>query len=717
MIRVAILWHMHQPLYKDPLAGSYRLPWVRMHALKDYYGMVKLTEEFPQLRLTFNLVPSLIDQIQDYADGHARDPFLEMARTPAEQLDDQGRRFLLRYFFQANHQTMIGRFARYRDLLQKFRSHHFDPDRAFRSFTIADLRDLQVLSQLVWFDEYFLTRDPLRSLVARGRNFSRDDQAVVCDVQTGLIAQILPEYRRALERGQVELSTSAYYHPILPLICDTEVARESRPDVHLPRERFRWPQDAREQLQRARARHLEVFGTLPQGLWPSEGGVSDEIAVLAAEMGFRWMATDEGVLERSLGLDFQRDSEGRVTHAGALYTPYRFTGGLQPIHLFFRDHPLSDLIGFVYSQLPPEEAAEDLVRRIRQAGSIQDSCGQDALVTIILDGENAWEYYPENGRPFLRALYHRLTTAPGITTCTFSQALQQHPHAATCSHLVPGSWINANFDVWIGAEEDNRSWDYLHAARTAFEDRQAQTEPVACELALQALMAAEGSDWNWWYGPEHHSENESEFDELYRLHLSHVWQWMGRTPPSNLLQPISHAAPRRVLFEPATGWIHPFIDGKVSSYFEWLGAARYSADRRTAAMHGKRFSMASLMVGYDDKFLYLRVDFLLTRDEVNGEMRFELSGQKEVHLTAQVRQGRLLGLSAGRLQLPPSSKVSVGRILELRYPRADLGADVPYSTIRLRVSHWSDGLPREVLPQEGSLELRFESKEALASIF
>lgn len=730
MIRVALLWHMHQPVYQDPLAEVYRLPWVRLHALKDYYGMVRLLREFPDVRVSFNIVPVLADQILDYAEGRASDPFLDVVRVPAERLDDHQKRFILRYFFQANPERMIARFGRYKDLYQKFRGAQHDPDRAFRSFNVADYRDLQVLSQLVWMDESFFTEEPLQRLTARGCGYTAEDQQHVCAIQQELIARVLPEYRAAAERGQVELSTSPYFHPILPLLCDTELAHQAHTDIALPRQRFRYPQDAREQLRRARARHEELFGIAPAGLWPSEGSVSDEVGILAADLGFRWMASDEGVLARSLGDEFVRDGDGRVLDAQRLYTPYRFRGGERGISVFFRDRQLSDLIGFVYSQLEPQQAADDFLQRVRLAASTLSEAGKDPVVTVILDGENPWENYPEGGRAFLRALYRGLSEAEDVATCTFSDIVgpveaeaPARPHLVSGAaplpslpHISPGSWINANFDIWIGADEDNRAWEWLADARRELETRtQKGLDPARRERALRSLFIAEGSDWNWWYGPEHRSENATEFDQLFRTHLAAAYQAMAAAPPTYLQQPIIHAAPPPVIFEPPTGWIHPFIDGEVSSYFEWLGAASYCPDRRTAAMHGKRFSIASVHIGYDDKFLYLRMDFL-PLIELTGELRFELEGTHSFTLLARVQAGRLEQLSCENASMPSATRFALGRIAELRFPRADLGADASYTRARIRISHWSDGLPREVLPQDGEIEIRFEPKDVLAAV-
>src|ERR1700723_1072816 len=270
---------MHQPFYKDLWTGEYKLPWTRLHALKDYTGMVRVLEEFPSVHQTFNLVPSMLVQIQEYAGGLASDPFLDVAIAPAESLTESQRHFMTRYLFQANVPNMIYRFPRYREL---YESH---------GQTIQDLRDLQVLSQLVWFDEDFRARDPeLQELVRKGRDYSLDDQAVMARKQREALQQVLPAYAQAAARGQIEISTTPFYHPILPLIADSDIAAVSHPGVRLPT-RFQYPGDAREQLCRARSYMTHQLGVTPTGLWPSEGSVSDEALALAADCGFTWAAS------------------------------------------------------------------------------------------------------------------------------------------------------------------------------------------------------------------------------------------------------------------------------------------------------------------------------------------------------------------------------------------------------------------------------------------
>ncbi|HSM84929.1 MAG TPA: hypothetical protein VLT16_02200, partial [Candidatus Limnocylindrales bacterium] len=448
-IRLLFLWHMHQPYYKDLVTGEYRLPWVRLHALKDYYGMVKLLDEFPDVHQTFNLVPSLVAQIQDYVSGAARDPFWEVASYRASDLDFGERLFALQYLFQANTENMIGRYPRYRELWQRYHGRPEDAARLVPHVSNAELTDLQVLSQIAWMDEFFLEEPDIRELVKKARDYSVEDQEFVVRKQREFLGRVLPAYAAAAKRGSIEISTSPYYHPILPLICDTDEGAVSHSGLPLPQNRFQRPEDGCEQIERGLSLHEQVFGARPRGMWPSEGSVSNQVLELAHQSGVRWMATDEGVLGRSLGFLFQRNGSGLLEPEGAekLYQIHLWENDHARMNLVFRDHSLSDLIGFVYSGVPAKDAAEDFMQRVKESAKPLLAAGRDAVVPIILDGENAWECYPNSGREFLRRLYDAIQADHGMQALTVSEAVDREESPARLNSIFPGSWINANFDV------------------------------------------------------------------------------------------------------------------------------------------------------------------------------------------------------------------------------------------------------------------------------
>ncbi|HEX4643270.1 MAG TPA: glycoside hydrolase family 57 protein, partial [Candidatus Acidoferrales bacterium] len=441
-IHLVVLWHMHQPQYRDPATGRYVLPWTRLHALKDYWGMVRMLDEFPTVHATFNVVPSLGAQLEEYASGRFDEPWFTLAFSPADKLTSEDKTELLQRGFQVNRENMLRRWPRYAELFD------WAERQGAAMFGLRDWRDLQLLSQLAWMDEEYLTRDPVVSqLSQKGADYTEADKELLRGKQLELLARVLPEYRRAQEAGQIEISTTPFYHPILPLLCDTDVARVANPSSIVPQPPFRHPEDALAQLTRARKYHERVFGRPPAGLWPSEGSVSDQALSLAAELGFRWFATDEGVLGRTLKVDFGRNDEGVPWNAHHLYAPLRVRLGEREITGFFRDHYLSDLVGFVYSRMDAGGAAEDLYRRLRTIGERVQTKGP-LTVSLILDGENAWEYFHENGREFLRQFYRRIAADGDIRALTVSEALAAAGTVNTVPGIVPGSWINANFDIW-----------------------------------------------------------------------------------------------------------------------------------------------------------------------------------------------------------------------------------------------------------------------------
>ena len=730
-IRLIFLWHMHQPFYKDLVTDEYRLPWVRMHALKDYYGMVKLLDEFPRVHQNFNLVPSLIVQIEDYVARKAKDPWRELVAKPAGEFTDLDKQFALTYLFQANHTHQIGRYPRFFELLQK-RAQYKSAELAARHFDIQDFADLQLLSQLAWFDEFFLDDPQVAELIKKAGDFDRADFEALFEAEDRLLAQVIPAYRDAADRGGIELSTTPFYHPILPLVCDTSNGRLSSPGLPLPRRRFLQSNDALEQMRRAVEFHERTFGRRPVGMWPSEGSVSEEVLKLAQQIGLKWLATDEGVLGRSTRNFFERNSAGQLTADSAqrLYQLYRYGDEGDGVSLLFRDHNLSDLIGFVYSGLPAKEAATHFVKSIKASAQAVLASGRDAIVPIILDGENAWEHFPGSGREFLRRLYHALDTDPQIEPLTISEVIERTPKATPLTSLVPGSWINANFNVWIGAPEDNLAWDYLAEARTFYQGNSQNAADENRRLAYEELLIAEGSDWNWWYGPEHHSANDRDFDELYRNHLANVYRLLGANPPDYLHHPISAETIGKTRTVPQTAFISPQISSPNIGYFDWLGAASFTADRRGSSMHGKTFLLERAYAGINQRDFFFRLDLakelqgtyqIETRIEVQTTgsehgrdtfiIKFQLIDRKLLRAEISRSSG---GESNGDATDRASKHVdsSFERILRVKLPLSTLGAQFG-DTLLLRFTILREQLPLDSLPTQGWIELPIVAEEQM----
>jgi alpha-amylase/alpha-mannosidase (GH57 family) len=601
--KLALLWHMHQPYYEDLATGEHILPWVRLHAIKDYWGMVAMLEEFPGIRVTFNLVPSLVRQIQAFAGGRARDRHLELGLKPAAALSADDARWMIANGFHAPYDRMIGPYPRYAQL------HAYRLER--RPFAEDDLRDLQVWHKLAWMDPDLLAGDPrLIALVEKDRNYSEDDKTLLRSVELDLLARVVPAYRAAAARGQVELSTSPFYHPILPLLCDSDAHQQAHPGAPRPRTRFARPDDARLQIDRAIAFHESVFGVRPSGMWPSEGSVSDEAVSLIGAAGLAWIATDEDILARSLKTPL-------ADRPDLLYRPYRIgpqkaqkaqtDGELGPVVLF-RDHALSDRIGFAYQSWEPGAAAADFVERIRDAGRrfSAASGGEVATVPVILDGENAWEYYDGGGRPFLRALYRALAEADDIQTVTMAEAASGR--AEPLPSVFPGSWINGDFYIWIGHRDDHRAWDQLSDARAAFDERSPAVPAEARDRALEELLIAEGSDWFWWYGDDHSSDHDADFDDLFRRHLRNAYAALGAPIPEELFATniSTGAGPDRL--EPS-GLLTPTLDGRDTSFLEWVGSVSPSLARPGGAMHEVVASslVSDVHVGLSESGLCLRL--------------------------------------------------------------------------------------------------------------
>jgi alpha-amylase/alpha-mannosidase (GH57 family) len=714
-IHLVLLWHMHQPQYRDPETGRYVLPWTRFHALKDYYGMVEMLREFPNFHATFNIVPALGIQLEEYAGGNFNEPWFSLAFKNADELTREDKSEILSRAFQLNHERLLPRWPRFVELYEWSRP--AGGAQALVSFTPRDWRDLQLLSQLAWMEESWFQKDEIVSaLAAKGRDFTEKDKAALKEKQQQLLRLVLPAYRDAASRSQIELSTTPFYHPILPLLCDSDIARVANPATPLPRRAFRRPEDAREQLQLARQYHEKIFGAKPAGLWPSEGSVSDQALSLAAQEGFAWFGTDEGVLGRTLNLGFFRDSNGLPANADRLYKPWRVQLGDKTITGFFRDHHLSDLVGFVYSRMEPKAAAADLHSRLRSLGE-KISGNQPLTLSLFLDGENAWEYFPGNGREFLREFYRRVESDPDIRALTASEAIAAAGDIPNTTGIFPASWINANFDVWIGHSEDITAWELLWDAREAYaraleaqKGRPGAPTETALKEAHESLLAAEGSDWCWWFGPEHSTANDAEFDALYRKHLTGIYLALGQVAPEELAKPIKRRPEHAVQLAP-TGFLHVKVDGRDTSYFEWLGAGLYSPERRGGSMHGRVFYLHELRYGFEDDRFCVRIDtFAETLSELDDpEFRITIRGAEELTIVVQLDRGRIREFAVEKdrvclLNPKAVAQAAFERILEVAIQRTELNLK-GQSKLRLGVALWHGGLPVDVLPAEDFLDV------------
>lgn len=555
VLYVALIWHNHQPCYKNPETGLYELPWVRLHATKDYYDMAAILKDYPGVHVTFNMVPSLLMQLEDYSKG-ASDRYLILSQKAASELTEEDKEFILRRFFDANWEKVIPAFPRYEELLN-LRGRDSSDDKiaaALKNFTEQDFRDLQVLFNLAWIDPGIRKEDPqLDALVKKGRGFSEQDKKVVLDKQKEIIGKIVPLYRELQNAGIIEITTTPFYHPILPLLYDTGLAQEASPGLELPKERFADPAEVERQVKLGVEFTEKVFGKKPEGMWPPEMAVSQHILPIVARAGISWIVADEGILAKSLSKPINRTPSGEVKDPDLLYSAYRLTPGgsaSTPLYILFRDRELSDAIGFRYSGMKGQAAAEDLYgrlkaiqRSLKEAGAA--AAGKPHIVTIALDGENCWEYYENDGIEFLRTFYEKLQSDNTLKAVTVSEFLRKFPPEKTIEKLATGSWIDANLETWIGEPDENLAWSALARAKNAVDAyvkaqgaEPGQEASRRIEAARASVLAAEGSDWFWWYGNDQNSANDEAFDALFRAHLKGVYRAIAQTPPAELDKPI-----------------------------------------------------------------------------------------------------------------------------------------------------------------------------------
>ena len=710
-VALALLWHQHQPYYPDDVAGENPMPWVRLHGTKDYLGMALHLREVPEFRCTINLVPSLLVQLQAYVDG-ATDSHLIASTKPADGLSRDDAVYVLDHFFMSNADSMIRPFPRYHELL-RMRGQGIDTaERALVRFRERDLRDLQVWSNLSWIHELVFEQDrELADFRAKGRHYTEGDKAWLLGKQRELLSTVIPLHKQLSDLGQVELTTTPFYHPILPLLLDKTLAREAMPGVKLPAYTGGYPEDAALQVRRAVEAHAGYFGRPPRGMWPSEGSVCQAIIPILADHGIRWIATDEEILGESTNGRVGRDGRGFVHHPESLYKPWKLVEQGRELEIIFRDHALSDQIGFHYQRTPGPAAAADFLSKLHAIGA---ACrhSPSTLVPVILDGENCWEYYPDGGVSFLRELYRSAARDAVVSPMTVTEYLEQNPPTETLPRLFPGSWISHNFAIWVGHEEDNKGWDALHEAR-GFLVREAATgkhEEAVVARAWEELYIAEGSDWFWWYGDDHSSALDGLFDHLFRKHLKNIYTLLGVDPPGSLFAAISRSAAGRALHDQPSSFLKVKIDGR-APYFEWINAGKYVCgnDRGTMTLVSQG-PMKQVLFGFDIERLFIRVD------ATDGAARERFADVDRVRIgfvdpaDREVIVGSPASGPVGALDDGLAVEVATADVLELAIPFAALGLP-PGAPIRFYVELLAGESSLDRAPREGVFELSTPSAD------
>lgn len=546
-LKVVLCWHMHQPEYRDLRKNEFQLPWTYLHVIKDYVDMVDHLESIPGARAVVNFTPTLLEQIEDYKqqvrdflqhNTPLRDPLLANLTTSKLPSSPPLRLQIINDCLRANRERLIERFPAYQKLADMSDWFVHNPDTIYY-LDDQYLFDMLTWHHLAWMGETVKRDDPrIKRLISKENDYTLNDRYLLLEVIGEILNSIIDRYRRLAQSGQIELSVTPYAHPIIPLMLDINSAREAMPDVPLPEETV-YP-GGRERIHWHIKHGLDIFknhfGYKPVGCWPSEGAVSDETLEILSEYGFKWAATGGSVLNNSLNKAGMLDE---VYNEIGLHRAYTVKSP-QPeksIKCFFRDDGLSDLIGFTYSKWHADDAVGNLIEHLETIFSHrEDQTGR--IVSIILDGENAWEYYPENGYHFLTALYKRLAEHPDIELTTFSDCSDVKSPPTELPSLVAGSWVYGSFSTWIGDQAKNRGWDMLIEAKKCFDEvvSRGELDPGQLSRAEQQLAVCEGSDWFWWFGDYNPADSVSSFESLYRLNLSILYQYLGVLPPSYLTQ-------------------------------------------------------------------------------------------------------------------------------------------------------------------------------------
>ncbi len=553
---LVLVWHFHQPDYRDYTTGEFRLPWTYLHAIKDYADMAWHLEQHREVRAVVNFVPVLLDQLEDYSrqfDSDAlRDPLLRLlARPDTDRLNDAERSAILERCFHANHHHMIGPFAAYRRLNDLFEFAMRQGAEALAYLSDQFLFDLLTWYHLAWTGETVRRESELVTrLMSMGHGFSNTDRLDLLRLIGEIIREIIPRYRRLAERGQIELSATPHHHPLAPLLVDFASTRESEPGAALPKSPVYPGGKARVafHIESALDAHERRFGVRPRGLWPAEGAVSGALLRLLGERGLEWTASGERVLANSLA----RAGDAPVSRKDYLYRAWRLPSAAPGLTCFFRDDRLSDLIGFEYKTWNGRDAAAHLIGELAAIAASAEP-GMRPIVSVILDGENAWEWYPYNGFYFLEALYEGLTAHAAIRTATYGDWLdaRNRPGAPSTgigelAALTAGSWVHGSFSTWIGSPEKNRAWDLLTAAKQCFDlvVASGRLDDAHRQAAFDQLAVCEASDWFWWFGDYNPVEVVASFDQLFRENLKRLYASLHLPAPAELSVPISHGSGR-----------------------------------------------------------------------------------------------------------------------------------------------------------------------------
>ncbi len=596
-LSIAFYWHMHQPVYQLTPTGDYLMPWVRLHAVKDYLDMVLILEKFPKIKLNFNLVPVLLDSLIDYGENDLHDIHSRLTVTDVEDLTADDKEFIINNFFDANFHSMILPSDEYNRLYQKYQ---LNPENDINMFSNQEYSDLMALFNLAWFDPIYKNMYPeLKKLIKKGKGYTTEDRIKIIDIQRDIIRKIIPTYKKFSDEGKIEITTSPYYHPILPILLDIKgIKKSSETDLPL---NLKMELDAKMQTEMALDRMEDIFGKRPRGIWPSEHCVNGKELNLFKELGVDWTISDEGILSNSINFEFVRDFRGYLEDPYHLLKSYKYKD--DGVNIIFRDSVIPNLIGFEYPNHPAEGAANDLYDRIKVIQSkLLSSPDENHLITIAMDGENCWENYTSDGSTFLSTIYSLIENDPSLETVLISDYLDKDTQKPL-NKISSGSWVNRNFKLWIDEPLKNLAWTYLKQVRDDFSNyvKQNPLNPNI-EAARRELFICEGSDWFWWYGEPNDSGRDNIFDYIFREHLKNIYLFLGLEVPQYLDTPLLSAITKPSRYP--KGEFTPVMDGKEKDDENWMNAGCIKIPDGPVLKEDKFYD--KICFGYDKDNLYLR---------------------------------------------------------------------------------------------------------------
>lgn len=595
-IKIALLWHFHQPYYKKE--NEFILPWVRLHGVKDYKDLPELFLEFPNIKQTINIVPSMWVQINDYINNGTQDKIQILSKKSINEFSENDKTEFIRMFFLCNEENMIFPYPAYTALFNKSKNHSFD------EFSAQEILDIQVWYNLTWIGRFSRTNPFIERLFNKGGNFTVQERNAVLDYHIEILSLIKTRLQMPETLGNLEISISPFYHPILPLLCDTDSLQESMPNAELPSVRFQYPEDANAQIHNANEYYKTLFNHYPMGMWPSEGSLSNDTLQIMINNNIKWAASDEMVLSNSMKSNYKQYYK---------YFPIKYKSSDKEISLFFRDHNLSDAIGFEYSNWQPEDAANDFIKRILDikynlTAELSEKCLDYAVIPIILDGENCWEFYKDNGIHFLRFLFSKLESNSEIETVLFKDICDTfNPEVPVLTNLQAGSWINGNFNIWAGHQDHRTAWSILSQTRNMVKDKRNEISTEKYTQIKELIYTAEGSDWFWWYGDSHWAENKFDFDVLFRYYLREIYSLLDLPIPQILQSPINQQSENKAFFQPTKQLNLNFNDNIFRSE-EWNYAGRINSSSSMSAMHKSGELLKNIFVGNNANNLLLKFE-------------------------------------------------------------------------------------------------------------